>query len=294
MGPDPIDAITDPLNLTECKRQETTGLAMVTPSSLSNTLEGESVATQARRMSESFLEDEWPDLRCPVCRSALLRPGSKSLTTVLSSASEAERDHPDWEPDWIRGSFHGSVHCSDASCATPVMVTGDYEVGYADGPEQYGAFFRLRTAYPGPSLAPFSAFTPAEVLVRVVEAEAVALTDASAAAARLRTAVEALMTERKIRKTFLDKNGKRVRLSLHARIVEFAKQEPDISGLLLAVKWIGNEGSHDQAPLEWEEVVTGAELLAHAIKKLYDPSDKEMLRRARQVNLRKGVTKTRA
>jgi len=57
---------------------------------------------------------------------------------------------------------------------------------------------------------------------------------------------------------------------------------------LEAVKWIGNQGSHE-AGLTAADVLDGADLLSHALKTLYDRSGDEMGRRIRAVNRRRGL-----
>jgi uncharacterized protein DUF4145 len=57
---------------------------------------------------------------------------------------------------------------------------------------------------------------------------------------------------------FRNSNGKRRRLSTHERITEFRKSE-GAADSLEAVKWIGNQGSHESA-LSATDVLDGAEL----------------------------------
>lgn len=56
--------------------------------------------------------------------------------------------------------------------------------------------------------------------------------------------------------------------SLHARILRFQKQDSINGKHLLAVKWIGNEGSHD-IDLKRSDVIDGFELLATVLSNLY-------------------------
>ena len=79
-----------------------------------------------------------------------------------------------------------------------------------------------------------------------------------------------------------------MRLDLHSRIVEFSKTNTDVGDTLLAVKWIGNDGSHDSA-LELEDVLLGAEILDAAITALYDKSADDLKAKVRAINRRKGL-----
>jgi hypothetical protein len=58
--------------------------------------------------------------------------------------------------------------------------------------------------------------------------------------------VERLLDFIKEPKSKVSKGGKRDRLPLHARIVNVASRDKALSESLLAVKWLGNAGSHSE------------------------------------------------
>ena len=97
------------------------------------------------------------------------------------------------------------------------------------------------------------------------------------------------MNAQRVNKTRTDrKTGKRVPLSLHARIEMFGLKQPDIAHALLAVKWIGNEASHSQN-LTVSDVVLCARVLDAALVALYDQSDAELKNLVKLINRRKGL-----
>jgi Domain of unknown function (DUF4145) len=87
---------------------------------------------------------------------------------------------------------------------------------------------------------------------------------------------------------FRNSNGKRRRIPTDIRIREFARYEDAVADTLEAVKWIGNQGSHESG-LTATDVLDGADLLSYALKQLYDKSGEEMQRRIRAVNKRRGL-----
>ncbi|ACU77761.1 conserved hypothetical protein [Catenulispora acidiphila DSM 44928] len=119
---------------------------------------------------------------------------------------------------------------------------------------------------------------PRNVLERVNAAAKILWLDPSSAANRLRSATEALMDSQRI--AF----GK----TLHARIEEFRKTEPAAAELLLAVKWVGNAGSHGDV-LGLGDVLDGVEIFDHALRLLYDTSSAEIVRKAAEISARKGL-----
>ena len=101
-----------------------------------------------------------------------------------------------------------------------------------------------------------------------------------------------LLTRRRIRQTYIDKNGTKQAYTTHARIETLQKKHPDARKQLMAVKWIGNAGSHTDK-LTSSDVVAGAEHLELALRLLYDKRDEMLKRSADRINKRKGVPRRR-
>jgi hypothetical protein len=102
----------------------------------------------------------------------------------------------------------------------------------------------------------------------------------------LRIAVEALMDNQRVRKSER-LSGKRRLRQLHHRIEEFAKTKPEIGQKLLAIKWLGNSGSH-LGGLKPEHVVTGFKLMESAILRLFDRQSQHLTSIAKKIIQRKG------
>ena len=179
-----------------------------------------------------------------------------------------------------------------------MVVSGDYKVD--DDPTlegqwqgQYADFLRLRTSIPALTLMTPPAGTPTEVVEAIESASKVLWTDPNSAANRLRFAIKSLLTALGQRRYTRSKpnNGApatRRRLTTHARIAEYRKDHTEAGDALLAVKWIGNSGSHD-SQLTVSNVLDGADMLAYALRLIYDKSDETMRRRIAEVNKRKGL-----
>jgi hypothetical protein len=250
------------------------------------------VAENIRSLDTFVREDHWPHTECPICRIGALQP--ESLQGVSTELSRYEYDQSHDSGD-VRGSFHGVLRCSFAQCRETVVVAGDYCGGvdtYDDGRTGDFHFFRLRYASPALDILVPPIGTPDAVLTAIKAAAHIVWIDPSAAANRLRLAIDDLLTHEGV-KRFVIKNHKRRRLTTHERITEFKRYDPQVGDVLEAVKWIGNAGSHERQ-LSATDVIDGAELLGYALRLLYDKSDAEMERRIRAVNKRKGLPKTTA
>lgn len=237
-----------------------------------------------------FEESHWPPLRCGTCgRGRLTVEGDER--TSQSGESERLRDHEGWDPDWLSGAFSATLHCSEPGCGDRSECVGDWRVDYASPNEHgdtYASHFKIRAVWPAPALIDLPAETPDLVQDLVRSAAAMLWLDPSSAANRLRTSIEHLLTAQKVQRQRRVPNKKLYRLRLHERIDLFRAKHPDAAEQLEAVKWIGNEGSHDEG-LTVEQVLAGAEHLEHALKLLYDTAPAALQARARKINKRRGL-----
>jgi hypothetical protein len=113
--------------------------------------------------------------------------------------------------------------------------------------------------------------------------------DPGSCANRLRVAVEALLTHQKVARTEINSRGRRGPLSLHSRIERFKAKDPDAANYLLAIKWLGNVGSHSGMDEVGDDDLLGAfELIEHVVERLYVKRENRLKKIAKGINMRKG------
>jgi len=247
-----------------------------------------------------------PYIVCPACSRGHLEKTTAFVTQRSGLSYQAEAEAPDgFEPEWVQGVFTGILTCSLTGCWERVAVAGDFETvskptrvdAWTQQHEMYTERHRLRFAHPAPLIVDCPPRTPKAVQKAATAAAAVIWTDPAGAAGRLRVAVEELMTAQKIAKSKLEKKKgggrRRTPRMAHERITEFALTRPDVSRVLLAVKWIGNSGSHESG-LSAQDVLEGAQMFSHAMRLLYDPSQADLMRRVALVNKRRGPVPRKA
>lgn len=128
--------------------------------------------------------------------------------------------------------------------------------------------------------------TPSEVRERIEESFRLLWCDRPACGNRIRTGVEDILTDRKITRFKRQKKGKKAKLirrSLHERIEEFEAKEPDLANQLMAIKWLGNAGSHPGA-LSDNDLLDAYEMLSHVVHQLYSPRSRGVASIARVIN----------
>lgn len=241
-----------------------------------------------RRLISRVQSGQWPLLPCPNCT------GSLALTQVQeieSRDSRVNRDHEGWEPEWIRGRFVAVPECQ--GCGEAVVVTGRYRVDMAltsDGRwyGDYDTFYEVEATSPGLRMVDVPERAPEIIRVLAQEAAAVLWTSPPASASALRRAVEAMLDDLRVNKTGLTKQNKRERLKTHRRIELLSQSRPEVADGLMAVKWVGNEGSHEAKALRVEQVLDIADVFAYALRLVYDNRDQEIKRRIAKINRKRG------
>jgi hypothetical protein len=76
-------------------------------------------------------------------------------------------------------------------------------------------------------------------------------------------------------------------LTLHERIERFRRDDVAAGRALMAVKWIGNEGSHG-GRLDKKDLLDGFELLEHALSEVFGRRSKRLAAIERRITRRKG------
>jgi len=181
-------------------------------------------------------------------------------------------------------------------CGEVVVVTGRYSVDMtltSDGRwyGDYDTFYEVSATSPGLRMVDVPVTAPDIIKLLAQEAAAVLWMSPPALASALRRAVEAMLDDLRINKTVLNKKNNRERLKTHNRIELLSETRPDVADGLMAVKWVGNEGSHEAKTLTVEQVLDIADVFAYALRLVYDNRDQEIKRRIAKINRKKGAVK---
>lgn len=224
---------------------------------------------------------EFPSWMCPRCQSATLALDKDSLKVRETGPSIAAQAHDAWEPDWINETFSALLECRNPTCGELVAIAGrtHHEEAHSTDMEKqdWEREFEPLAFVNAPPVFLLSAGCPEEVAAELRKAFALIWSDKGSCANRLRSAVEALLTERGVPKTSISKKGKRVFLLPQARIEKFKIKNAEAAEILTAIKWLGNAGSHaNDDELSIDELLDGFELFEHVLNVVYDKSKKRL------------------
>ena len=251
----------------------------------------------------AFKKNNIPDWICPTCQKGLLKSDGKNIKTYESAQSLSEHGHDEWNPEWISGAYIGVLTCSNTSCNETVVMTGDFncneehEYDYRNDRYDLVVSEMLMPTCFNPPLHVFQIHKdlPPGIRQEIINTFSVYWLDISSCANKIRVVVELIMDDMKIPKTYMHAK-KRQGYTLHKRIELFKAVKSEHADSLMAIKWIGNSGSHTSDGLTKDDILDSYEILEHVTTRLYETDSKRIAKITKTVNKRKkpiGKAKTK-
>jgi hypothetical protein len=245
---------------------------------------------------QPLTEQSWPAWPCPTCAKGSLTLVPNSLVEK-QTANSRQTYEVLGEPDLITSTFSAWLKCNYGNCGEEVVVTGNGKVVKVEkemddlvdeciedtrpGPK-YGTIYQPIFCWPMPDMFELPDKCPPEVQAELRAGFQLFWSDQAASAGRIRVSLERLMDHYRIPKRRKNRKGKYYDLSLDDRIKDFRNAEPTAGEKLMALKWLGNTGSHKRA-VSREDLLDGFEVVEYSIAELFDKRPARVARLARQL-----------
>jgi hypothetical protein len=239
-----------------------------------------------------FTSENIPNWICPHCSLGILEAGKTDFNIIETEASKRAKKEVEWEPEWINGNFTGILKCSSNKCAEMTIVCGEMSVAYGIaydemGNQEYPYSEELSPLLfvPALKIIELDANYPEIIETAIIESFKLFWIDSSSCCNKIRIVIELIMNDQKIPK-ITTSGKKRRKYSLHERIELFGKKSKDESEQLMAIKWIGNSGSHADEKNTKDDALDAYEILEHVLSKLYH-STTHIVKLSKSINRRK-------
>lgn len=196
----------------------------------------------------------------------------KSVTHHETVESKRWRNDDAWEPEQIQYVFTAWAECRHPSCKQRFAIsgTGGTEPQYDDeGSTEWVDYFSPRHCDPMPDVIELPVKCPDEVAKELRAAFALFWAQPEPCAGRIRVAVEALLDHIGVPKKTTTAKGKQIDLKLHERIEAFAVSNAVTGPHLMALKWLGNAGSHGSR-VSRIDLLDAFEIMEHALVEILD------------------------
>lgn len=250
---------------------------------------------------KGFSIDSEVPFPCPACGRTTLEVDTDSIFTNETVASVKNRDE-DFDIENIVEVYKGNFICINKKCKEQIyhIGKGGYEWEYFDYVEAAGYLSPSRrepSSYMVPEyITPFIKYfeipnkTPNEIVNALNEAFKLTPTSYSAAANKVRVAVEVLCS------TFgIDgrrEGGSFIVLNTRINNIEEGNLLFPYKTKLSAIKWLGNAGSHEQDEVDIESLFHSYEIIKNVLDGLYNKNDR-VDRLVELVNENQGVINPR-
>lgn len=246
-----------------------------------------------RQLWTSSVSDTYcPPWPCPTCKVGGLRIRQKSLTHSETVESHRWHDQEGWGPDHIEFTFSAWADCSNEKCKEHFSIIGSGGIeqeytGDDDGSTDWVNHFYPSWIQPTLHMIDVPTRCPRPVSSALRDAFALYWSQPDACAGRIRVALEALLTHLGVPDEEVNAGGKVSALSLHRRIDLFAKQNAEVGGQLMALKWLGNTGAHGNQVTK-ADILDGLELLEHSLVEVLEKRSEKMAALAKKLLDRHG------
>lgn len=185
--------------------------------------------------------------------------------------SRKSRGDENWDPEWVDYRFTAWAACGHASCKQMVAILGHgglEPIMTQDGWDWEDRFVP-EIWNPMPEIFEIPPKCPDEVRTELEAAFGLFAFQRAACATRLRVALEFLMDHVGIPRKRKNSQGKYSEQSLHARLANYAQLFPNIGAQLMALKWLGNAGSHD-SEVSRNDLLDALEVFEHALLEIIE------------------------
>jgi hypothetical protein len=195
------------------------------------------------------------------------------LTKEETVSSARSHGDPNFEPDWVEYSFTAWAQCANLKCKQKCAISGRGgiapEYTNDEGDWDWEDYFTPLNCHPMPDMISIPENCPTDIADELKSAFRVYWDNPSACAGRIRVALEHLMNHLGVPKRKKKAGGGMAGLTLHSRIDVFASNEPVIGNQLMALKWLGNAGSHD-GKVAKADLLDAFEILEHVLSEILE------------------------
>lgn len=244
---------------------------------------------------QSFEKDRIPHWHCPTCGVGLLKLSGNDMTFEESKKSIENKSEDSFFASYV---YMATFVCDNKRCREHVTSCGTgertYEMFSDDIQGEYASEFD--TFFPEYFTPPLVIFKlpekcPSKVSTEIRDSFKLFFSDPASALNHARKSIEELLTDQGIQR--LVSKSDRKKLPLHTRIEKYHKTNSETAEKLMAIKWLGNAGSHPR-PIKKKDVLDCYKILESVLTDIYEShKKKEINDLTKVINKKKGPVKTK-
>jgi hypothetical protein len=227
---------------------------------------------------------DWQVIKpCPNCHIGhLISVDTKFVQSETRESAILTTDEPSYPyTDYVFTEHLKCDHCSEVVTA----MGSKSEDNYPNPDGDHSISIKYLAFIPAPHIIEIPKSCPDTVKKILIESFGLYWMDENSCANKIRVSIEALMDALKVRKTKVTRKGRK-KVMLHNRILEYKIRNPDVSQYLLAIKCIGNSGSH-LSDVSEEHILDAYKLLEYSLELIYNDKKKDLIKMSKAINKRR-------
>lgn len=237
---------------------------------------------------KSFAKTHLPAWPCPACKTGRLLTDLNTFSEGETAESAKSHNDEYWELSWIAGQFVCLLKCRD--CSETVAMAGRYSIEEWSDHEGNNT---IQEDYLHPMFlmeAPHIIYLP-ESLPPDIEHEMrksfqLYWVNINSCANRIRSSIEMLLTHQEMNSVTTDQNANSSHLPLHQRIQSLEKINKILADHLMAIKWIGNAGSHTNS-LVADDILDVYVIMEQVFEQLFEQKAQKVAELCSEINRHK-------
>ena len=244
-----------------------------------------------RELSKGYFHrEDIPTLWCPKCWNGHISLKQNSIKEFEPNYSKIGRENENWEPEQTTNRFSAILCCNKNGCGEVVVASGNICYVEVENESRWGNIELLepKVIVPTPHFFQIPSSTPLAVIDLLEASFSVFWLDKNASMNKVRIAVEQILDSQEIQRTSIDKNGKESRVGLHHRISKFKNINPEAAESLMAVKEVGNLGSHEYREISTEIAIVVYDLIYFSLIQMYGGVNEELKKKRKMLIESKG------
>lgn len=238
-----------------------------------------------------FRVNEIPEWTCPTCNKGLIHTQNSTFMKDERASTKKFHQHPAFEIDWLQFVYSTIFTCQNTSCGEVISSTGtgyifeDHIESEFDGSyhSEYIEYFIPTFFQPHLNFFNIPLDAPNNVIEPIQMSFSLFFCSPSSALNNVRIALENLLDYLEVAR--LNSEGRR--LPLHHRISQ-VKVYKELIEPFLAIKYLGNTGSHEYKDILKDDVLDVYEVLEFSLEKIFSTKEEEIQTLVKNINDAKG------
>ena len=227
---------------------------------------------QPNFLYDTFRRNDLPAWRCPACLNETLEIVPDSFKTAETSETATCRDKFWFDEEMAKGVFSCLLRCSRQACREHVALSGQVisleEFNDEMTERWYQSGYRPMHFYPPLPLFLPPEKCPAEIFDMLTEISALIPAHPASAVNIMRTVLEMILDIIWVPRenAELNKKGEKIRLTTHQRICDYSAMLEPKNDAFMALKWLGNHGSHGGSKVTRSAIVDACVVIGDLIE----------------------------